>query len=96
MDLYIALGRGRQPPWDKVLMSTEMSRHFIHLLQVSKKCLWSLILYIFFFHDLMYVYSPGAGQTDPRGQNFDVNRKVLSLYRFVASKSLVTDQWISG
>ena len=29
--------------------------------------------------------APGQGQTDPRGQNFDVNRKALSLYPFVAS-----------
>ena len=41
-------GWGRQPPGDKVLMSTKMSCLFIHLLQVSKKCLWSLILYIFY------------------------------------------------
>ena len=27
----------------------------------------------------------GQGQTAPRGQNFDVNRKALSLYPFVAS-----------
>ena len=46
----------RQPPRDKVLMSTEMSCHFIYLLQVSKKCLRSLILYKF-FHDLIHVYS---------------------------------------
>ena len=32
----------------------------------------------------MYI-APGQGQTAPRGQNFDVNRKALSLYRFVAS-----------
>ena len=32
----------------------------------------------------MYI-SPGQGQTDPRGQNLDVNRKALSLYPFVAS-----------
>ena len=37
----------------------------------------------FFFHDLIHVYSPGQGQTAPRGQNFDVNRKTLSLYPFV-------------
>ena len=112
-----------------------MSCHFIHLLQVSKKSLWSLILYNF-FHDFIHVYSPkagadnslgtkflcqqehlvtlvicckfkkilfevwfytvflmilymyiapGQGQTAPRGQNFDVNRKALSLYQFVAS-----------
>ena len=32
--MYIARGRDRQPPGDNVLMSTEMSCHFIHLLQV--------------------------------------------------------------
>ena len=32
----------------------------------------------------MYI-APGLGQTDPRGQNFDVNRKALSLCPFVAS-----------
>ena len=32
----------------------------------------------------MYIV-PGQGQTDHRGQNFDVNRKALSLYPFVAS-----------
>ena len=31
----------------------------------------------------MYV-APVEGQTAPRGQNFDVNRKALSLYPFVA------------
>ena len=38
-----------------------------------------------FLHDLIHVYSPGAGSDSPRGQNFDVNRKALSLYPFVAS-----------
>ena len=32
-------GSCRQPPENKLLMSTEMSYHFIHLVQVSKKCL---------------------------------------------------------
>ena len=32
----------------------------------------------------MYI-APGQGQTAPRGQNFDVNRKALSLCPFVAS-----------
>ena len=32
----------------------------------------------------MYI-APGQGQTAPRGQNFDVNRKALSLFPFVAS-----------
>ena len=32
----------------------------------------------------MYI-APGQRQTAPRGQNFDVNRKALSLFPFVAS-----------
>ena len=32
----------------------------------------------------MYI-APGQGQTATRGQNFDVNRKALSLYPLVAS-----------
>ena len=32
----------------------------------------------------MYI-APGQGQKAPRGQNFDVNRKALPLYPFVAS-----------
>ena len=34
----------------------------------------------------MYIHvATGQGQSVPRGQNFDVNRKALSLYPFVAS-----------
>ena len=32
----------------------------------------------------MYI-APGQGQTAPRGQNLDINRKALSFYPFVAS-----------
>ena len=53
-----------------------------------KKSLWSLILYNF-FHDLIHVYSPGTGgicyPPPLRGQNFDVNRNILSLRSSVAS-----------
>ena len=41
--------------------------------------------FILFFHDLIHVYSPGARADIPRGQNFDISRKALSLYPFVAS-----------
>ena len=34
--VYSTGAGGRQPPGDKVLMSTETSCHFIHLLHVSK------------------------------------------------------------
>ena len=50
--------------------------------------------------------APGQGQTAPRGQNFDVNKKVLSFYPFVASFKEITlksalswaiqDHWLSG
>ena len=62
-----------------------LSCHFGHVLQVSKKSLWSLILYNFFFMILYMYIAPGQGQTAPRGQNFDVNRNVLSLHSFVTS-----------
>ena len=39
----------------------------------------------FFFHDLIHVYSPGAGADSPQGTDFDVNRNVLPLHSFVAS-----------
>ena len=134
--MYIAPGQGLTNLGNEILMSTGTSCHFGHLLQVSKKSLWSLILYIVFhdlymyiswfihvysaragadspqgtkfwfqqkylvtsficckfqknvfkvlilynlFHDLIHVYSPWAGVDNPRGQNFDVNRR---LYHF--------------
>ena len=58
--LYIIPGQGQTAPGDKISMSTERPYHFTYLLQVSKKSLWSLILYNF-FHDLIHVYSTGAG-----------------------------------
>ena len=64
----------RQPPGDKVLMSTEMSCHFIYLMQVLKKCLWSLILYNLFY-DLIHVYSPGAGADSTLGTKFGCQQK---------------------
>ena len=65
-------------------MSTEKPCHFAHLLQVSKTCLWSLILYIFFHALYMYIV-PGQGQTTPWGQNFYVNIYLMSLWSFVIS-----------
>ena len=82
--MYIAGGQGQTTPGDKILMSTETSCHFHHLLQVSKKSLWSLILYIFFMILYMYI-APGQGLTTPWGRNFDVNRNILSLRSFAAS-----------
>ena len=89
--MYIAWGRGRQPPGDKVLMSTEMSCHFIHLLQVSKKCLWSLILYNFFY-DLIHVSRPGAGADSPQGTKFWCQQKCL-VTSFICCKFQKKSLW---
>ena len=67
----LATDQGKTIPGDKILMSTETSSHFGHLLQVSKKSLWSLILYIFFFfHDFIHVYCHWAGDDNPLGMKF--------------------------
>ena len=72
--MYIAPGQGQTAPGDKVLMSTEMSCHFIHLMKVFKKCLWSLILYNLFY-DLIRVYSPGAVADSPQATKFGCQQK---------------------
>ena len=79
------------PLGTKFLMSTETSCHFIHLLQVSKKCLWSLILYNF-FHDLIHAYSPRAGADSPQGTKFWCLQKgliTLPIYFKEISWSLI-------
>ena len=67
--MYIAVGQGQTTTGDKLLMSTETPCYFGHLLQVSKKSLHSLIIYIF-FHDFIRVYKPGAGADNPLGTKF--------------------------
>ena len=65
-------------------MSTETSCHFSHLLQVSKN-LVKVWFYTQFFM-IVYIYiAPGQRLTAPWGQNFDVNRNILSLRSFVTS-----------
>ena len=64
--MYIAPGLGQTGPGDEVLMSTGLSCHFIHLLQVLKKMSLKSD-FIIFFHDLIHVYSPGA-EADSLGQ----------------------------
>ena len=81
--IYIAPGQGQTAPRGQ---SFDVNRNVLSLhsfvASFKKKSHWSLILYKF-FHDLIHVYSPGAGAD--RVQNFDVNRKALSLYPFLAS-----------
>ena len=82
--MYITPGRGRQSIGDKILMTTERSFLFAHMLQVSKWTLRNLILYTFFIILYMCI-APGQGQSNPWCQNFNVNRKLLQLRPFVAS-----------
>ena len=84
--MYIAAGQGQTTPGDKILMSTETSCHFSHL-QQSFKNLFEVWFYTIFFMILyMYIHvAPAQGLTTPRGQNFYVNRNILSLWSFVAS-----------
>ena len=67
--MYITPGRGWQPLGNEILMPTGTSCHFGHLLQVSKKSLWCLVLYIF-FQDFIHVYSPGSGADNPLETKF--------------------------
>ena len=82
--MYIAPGRGRQPIGDKNFMTTVRPFLFAHMLQVSKWSPRNLILYTFWMILYMYIVL-GQGQKTPYGQTFDVNRKPLSLWPFVAS-----------
>ena len=92
----IATGQGQTAPRGHsfVVNRNVLSLHsFVASLKKKKMYLKSDCIH--FFHDLIHVYSPGAGADSkfkknvfevPRGQqNLDVNRKALSDYPFVAS-----------
>ena len=91
--MYIAAGQGQTTPGDKILMSTETSCRFGHLLHVSKKSLWSLILYNI-FHDFIHVYSPRAGADSPQGTKFWCQQKCLvTSYICCKFKKNVFEVW---
>ena len=82
--MYIAAGQRQTAPGDKILMSTETSCHFSHLLQVSENLLVVWFYTICFM--ILYMYTaPRQGLTTPWGRNFDVNRNILSFRSFVES-----------
>ena len=81
--MCIAADQGQTTPGDKILMSTETSCHLDHLLQSLKKT--SVWFYTFFFMILYMYIAPGQGLKTLWGQNFDVNRHLLSLQSYVAS-----------
>ena len=82
--MYIVAGQGQTIPGDKILMSTETSCHFDHLLS-SLKNLFDIGFYTMLFYDFIHVYSSGQELTTPWGQDFDINRYTLSIWSCVAS-----------
>ena len=76
--------RGRQPiqpqwHWGQNFdVNRKASSLWSFVASLKKKSLQSLILYTS-FHDLINVYSHASGADNPMGQNFNVNRNLLSL-----------------
>ena len=88
---HIPRGRGWQPLGDKILMSTGTSCHFGHLLQVSKKSLWSLILTFVFFFMILYIYiASGKGLGDKVLMSTETSHHFILLLQ-VKKKSLKFD-----
>ena len=62
-------------PWGQ---NVDVNRNILSLWSfVESFSLWSLILYIFFFCDLIHVYSPGAGADSTLGTKFWCQQKGL-------------------
>ena len=74
--VYSPRARAENPLGDKLLMSTVSPYHFDHLLHVSNKSLWILILYTFFTF-FPHVYSPGAKADNSMWTKFWCQQKGL-------------------
>ena len=83
--MYIAPGQGLTTPWGR---NFDVNRNILSLrsfvASFKKISLKSDFIHFFFLYLYMFI-APGQGQTASRGQNFDVNRNVLSLHSFVTS-----------
>ena len=64
--MYIAPGQGQKAPWGQ---NFDVNRKALPLypFDASFKEISLKSDFIFFFHDLIYVYSPGAGAYSPPG-----------------------------
>ena len=84
--------QGRQPKGQKF----DVKRNLLSLrsFATSLKKIFEVWFIYIFFHDFIYVYSPGAGADTPRRQTFYVNRKALSLYPFVAFQRNLFEFWL--
>ena len=68
--MYITLGQGQTTLCGQNLdVNRKALSLFADLLQVSKKYLWRLILYVI-FHVLIHVYGPGIGADNPLGSKY--------------------------
>ena len=78
-------GQGLTTPWGQ---NFDVNRNILSLRSfvASFKKISLKSDFIHFFFMILYMYIvPGQGLTTPWGQNFDVNRTVLSLHSFVTS-----------
>ena len=83
--MYIALGQGQTAPRRQSLMSTERSYHIPFIASFKEISLKSDFIH-FFFHDLIHVYSPGAGSIQPPADKVLMSAEMfLSLRSSVAS-----------
>ena len=87
MILYVCIAprQGLTTPWGR---NCYVNRNILSLWSFAASFKNNSLksVFIHFFFMILYLYiAPGQGQTAPKGQSFDVNRKALSLYTFVAS-----------
>ena len=75
--MYIASGQGQKAPkGQKFYVNRKALSLYPFVAKFKEISLKSVYIYIFIFHDLIHVYSPGAGTESPQGTQF---------YPFVAS-----------
>ena len=77
-------GRGRQPTGPNFWCQQENLITWLFVASFKKISSTSDFIHIFSWFNKMYI-AVGQGQTTPRGQNFDVNRNLLSLRSFGTS-----------
>ena len=70
--MYIAPGQGLRTPWGR---NFDVNRNILSLRPLvagfKKISLKSDFIHVYkFFHDLIHVYSPGAGAYSPQGTKF--------------------------
>ena len=86
MYIHVATGQGLTTPRGR---NFYVNRNILSLWSFVAGCKKKISLksdFMHFFFMILYMYiAPGQGQTAPRGQNFNVNRNVLSLHSFDAS-----------